>query len=415
MIAGPVRRLIGTAEFSCASSVLPAVLDALMREEIPYDGLRRSEDGTGFFRVSSLDRRRVEIVCAPCGGVCLCKTRGLPYLLHRYRRRFGIPLGIGLFCLLIYLSSHVIWSMDVSGNETVSDTQILSGLDRLGCGIGSYIPSLDLWQISNRYLLDDPDLVFLSVNLEGTHAHVRVMERTERDHDASDGEEGAGMPSNLVAARDGQIVRWEVTSGQAAVQVHDVVREGELLVSGVVNTKVHPDQTFRLERAVGKVYAQTHRKIEATVPLADTQTLRGEGEVIEKTLIFFRFRQKLFKKGGKVPLKYDIITEKTQWVLFRNSAAFQPIPLPIWLVSSVRVPMTEREVLLDVDEARERAMQLLWETCDGELRDKELLRYEITDGVTEDGLAYRAVMELDCIEDIAREVPIGLSELSAAP
>lgn len=415
MIAELVRRLIGTAEFSCESSALPAVLDALMRAEIPYDNLRRGADGRGYFRVSSPDQKRVETVCAPQGGVHLCETRGLPYLLLRYRRRLGIPVGICLFCLLLHLSSHVIWSMDVSGNETVSDTQILAGLERLGCGIGSYIPSLDLWQIGNRYLLNDPDLVFLSVNLEGTHAHVRVMERKEREDGDSDDEEKDGMPSNLVAARDGQIVRWEVVSGQTVVQVHDVVREGELLVSGVVNTKVRPDQTFRLERSVGKVYAQTHRKIEVAVPFADTQTLRGEGEVIEKTLIFFGFRQKLFEKGGKVPLKYDIITEKTQWVLFRNSAVRKPIPLPIWLVSSTRVPLTEQKVTLDRDAARERAMRLLWETCEAELRDKELLRYEITDGVTEDGAAYRAVMELDCIEDISMEVPIGLSDLSPAP
>ena len=42
---------------------------------------------------------------------------------------------------------------------------------------------------------------------------------------------------NIKAARDGQIVRMEVTHGTPQVKIGDGVAEGQLLVSGITETK----------------------------------------------------------------------------------------------------------------------------------------------------------------------------------
>ncbi len=410
MIARIVRFFLGSSRFVCPEGELLGVLDALMRAEIPYDEMRLDTSGYGHFRVFLSDRERVRAVCADYSGLRIEAESGLPHLLFRYRRRLGIPVGAFLFGLLVWMSSHVIWSMDVKGNDTVSDVVIKENLEKLGCGIGSYIPNLDLWQVCNRYLLLNDDLAFISVNMEGTVAHVEVMERQAKQSSEWEPSDD-GAPSNLVAARDGQIVRYEVSSGQASVKVHDVVRKGELLVSGVVNTKKNPDNTFRLERAVGRVYARTKRQISVSVPLKQTQLVPFREETLERSLIFFSSSLKVFKKGGKIPTGYDIITEKKQWVLFRDWPILSPVSLPIFSERTVGVYRKEQTKTLSEEEAKQEAYAKLWAEHEKVLQDTETVRYEITEGLSPDGSAYEINMWVECIENIAVEVPIQLRDL----
>lgn len=411
MIAWIVRFILGSTEVSCGERALVGVLDAMMHAEIPYDNLHRDGSGRGCFRVFRTDRDRVFSVCQDGSDLRVEREGGLPHLLYRYRKRVGIPIGALLFAWILWMSSHVIWSIDVSGNQTVSDTVIKERLEQLGCGVGSYIPHLDLWQICNRYLLYSDDLVFISVNLEGTVAHVEVMERQEKEE--SDWETpNDDTPSNLVASCDGQIVRYEVSSGQAVVKVHDVVRKGELLVSGIVNTKKNPDNTFRLERAVGRVYAQTRRQFSVSVPLESKQTEVIREEMVEKSVIFFGFPLKVFKKGGKIQGEYDIIKEKTRWELFRTWPLLKSVSLPIETERVMRVQYTERTVVLSEEEALERAYEQLWAQYSAVFCDKEVLRYEVSESLSADGRAVELSMWVECIENIATEVPIALADIT---
>lgn len=52
-------------------------------------------------------------------------------------------------------------------------------------------------------------------------------------------EDGA-FPSNIKAARDGRVLKIEVTGGQAMVQAGDAVTRDTLLISGVVESKTGP-------------------------------------------------------------------------------------------------------------------------------------------------------------------------------
>lgn len=413
MMASAVRFLIGSAEWVCDGGELPAILDAMMHGEIPYDRMMRDEEGKGHFRVFLGDVDRVRAVCADFSSLRIERSSGLPTILWRYRKRWGLAVGALLFTLILWWSTHVIWSMEVEGNSRVSDAEILSLLESVGCGVGSYIPSLDLWQVSNRCLLLHKELVFLSVNLEGTHAQVVVMEGHQKEMSDTPPWDDS-HPSNLVAARDGQIVRWEVSSGQTVVEVYDVVRQGELLVSGVVNTKVRPDNSFRLERSIGKVFAQTRREINVEIPLVQTEQVETERMKVEKSLIFFSYPQKLFKKGGNIPPEYDIIKEKTRWVLFRSVPFLSPLPLPIFTETVWAVRTEETEVTLSEAEAAVRARAMLWEEYGRQMEGKEPLSYEITEGMKEDGGAYVISMWVECIENIAKEVPIELSDISGA-
>lgn len=415
MIAFLVRYFLGSVWICCDADRLLAVLDQMMRDEIFYDGLHLDKEGGGHFRLYPSDARRLFASLTEREGIKIEKEEGLPPILRRYQRRWGIPIGMLLLCLILYLSSNVIWSMEIRGNETVSDVEIKEGLGSLGCRVGSFIPAMDLWQVCNRYLLMDGRLAFLSVNLEGTHAVVEVME--EKQKQQSDWEHpNDDTPSNLVATSDGQIVRYEISSGQAAVKVHQVVKKGELLVSGIVNTKKNPDNTFRLERSVARVYAQTVKEFSVSQPLLTQQTVEIEKEITEKSIIFFSQAIKLFKKGGKTPEGYDIIRERTQWTLFENISFLPTISLPIYTETVTVVRTQEREERIDQTRGREMASRMLAQSVAlALLPDAQTVSYQLQEGYDEGTDSYTMTLRLTCIENIAREVPItidGIGQIS---
>ena len=56
--------------------------------------------------------------------VHILKKIGLPFIINRYRRRFGIPVGAALFFCFLYFMSAFIWTVEVNGNKTVSESEI---------------------------------------------------------------------------------------------------------------------------------------------------------------------------------------------------------------------------------------------------------------------------------------------------
>ena len=98
-----------------------AILNLLMRENIPYDKFLICGEGeTVQFTLSERHAKRLLCLCEEV-GICLfvCKRRGLPQLLSRYGRRVGIWTGALAAAVLVYASSQVVWDIRITGNETL--------------------------------------------------------------------------------------------------------------------------------------------------------------------------------------------------------------------------------------------------------------------------------------------------------
>lgn len=408
-MTGIFRFLRGTALFRCEKEDFSAVIGALMARGIYFFDLK-TEEKSIFFRTFRAEKRAVLTLCGGFPGLVHAADEGLPALLVRYRKRPGIPLGALLCAAMLLVSENFIWAVDVSGNENTGDAEVISYLESLGVGVGSYIPSLDLWEKCNEAVRKSGKYAFLSVNLEGTTAHIVVIERKDKTADGETAGE-ASAPSNLVASRAGKITGYEISSGQLVKTIGATVSEGEILVSGIVNTKRFPDDTFRLERSVGRVRAETVRAIGVEVPLKREETVVKRSALIGKSVVFFGKEIKFFKKCGNREGLYDIMEKKQRWVLFASPGLLPPAPLPIVTVlrfaekkETVTVPLTE-------EEAAKIAWERFWERYGEETEGKEILSLRTEEGLSEDGKTYRLDAFVGCLEDIAREVPIGFEEI----
>ena len=251
------------------------------------------------------------------GGVMeLREKQGAPFFLRRFRRRYALLVGFALFWLLLFGGNLFIWGFEVTGNETVPTQTILRELEAYGITVGTSGFSIDQEDMRNHVLLKLPDVSWLTVNVRGCVAHVQVVERqrppqTIRDEDVC----------TVVAARSGLVTKVQALDGKAQVAVGSTVTEGQLLISGVVDS---PQNGLRLLHGLGEVWARTWHEQSVLVPLTVEQPV-GEGTTRRYvSLDVGKDRIKFYGKGSVMDANCDKITE------------YKPITLP----GGFRLPLT---------------------------------------------------------------------------
>lgn len=85
---------------------------------------------------------------------------GFPAFVGRFRKRYALLIGLSLSIAAALVLSQFILVIHVTGNQSVSTSEICATLSRLGFGIGSYGPSVNERELVNRALLELEDVGF---------------------------------------------------------------------------------------------------------------------------------------------------------------------------------------------------------------------------------------------------------------
>ena len=255
------------------------------------------------------------------------RKEGVPFFLGRFRRRHALLAGLTLCSALLFFGSFFIWDFTVEGNQRVTDEEILRALQRQGVGIGTFGISLDTEDIRNHVLLEIPELSWVAVNVSGCRANVEVRERRTAPKPLD-----RKTPCNLVARRDGLVLRVQALGGVPQVMKGMSVTEGQLLISGVEDTG-----TFgtRFTAGLGSVEGRTWYTLTANVLLTGAEKRYTGREKRLHSVIFGSRRIKFFANSSIDSDQCDKITERTP-------VRVCGIPLPIiWETETLRFYETE--------------------------------------------------------------------------
>lgn len=366
-----------------------AIATLFMHKKVNVARMKPTEDSVSFECLLYEKRRILKLIADYPFEVVDCTYGGLPPLLWRYRKRFGLIAGALAASLIIWASSLFLWQIEVVGNETLADGEVLALLDAHGFSVGSYLPSVKVKQLCNSCLLDDSRIAYLAVNIIGTHCEVQVRERKAASPPEAD------LPSDIVATCDGQLYRLEVYSGQALLKAGETVKAGQVVISGLSKL---PDETYRLDRAEGKVYAKITRDFTVTVPYEETVKVYT-GEVIEKkSLIFFKKKIKLFKNSGISLPSYDTIETSNSLTLGDG------LILPISLETTAYREYVTKTLVRSEDEVRAIAEGRMAALLADELAESDVLT--VSRSVVFDEVGCTLTCSVYCIADIAEEHPI---------
>lgn len=323
-------------------------------------------------------------------------SHGIPALLLRYRRRYGIALGLVISSLLIFLSSSVIWDIRIDGASRLSEKEVIDTLEECGLSLGAPRRSIDADTLANRVLIYSDDIAWISVNIIGTVAEVEIRELEL----PAESEESGAAASNIVAARSGRIVAFEDARGNFAAAIGESVSEGQLLIGGIYGDE---ESGFRYVNAKGKVFAEVERDFTIEIPRSETQKMYTDVTKCEKYLIFFKKRIKFFSNYRNLPMSCDKIDIEERL----------PAPNLAELPFGVYTVRYAEYEYLTCTRSDQELLELGYSKLDvllrAELGDAELLSKEIETELREDSLILRC--RLRCVEDIANQQEIRIDGL----
>lgn len=392
----PLRFLRGYRRIRFFSSNPERILEYTLKQNLPVWNIEGKEGEISFcitlyhwkYLRPFLEKRRQ-------GEEYEEEEEGLPAQMKRIGPRWGFFGGALLFFILLFFLSGFVWSVDVVGNQWIGENEIRECLSQMGLKPGARIRSLDAQEISLRFQVEYPQFSFASVNFVGTRALVEVREREQVEKPVPE-----ETTCNQVAKISGKIIRYEVLNGQIQVARQQYVGKGELLISGVVEQK---EGTFRLTHATGRVFAETERVFQTTVPYEQRETVLTGREEVKRSYSFL---------GLNVPFYLEKAPDFDQWESLEKEEAvsFFGNPLPIRRKEVIFAQTEEKIRTVTVDRAKVLAYDKYERYKKEEFSlNTVFLEENVTFSEGPNGIEMR--VEIRAEEDICKEIPFDCSSL----
>lgn len=354
-----------------------------------------AENGVLTARCSIGAYKRLHKIAFRSGGkVKLVKKRGLPFLLHPLKGRWGVFCGMLFFVLLVSFMGGFIWNITVIGNQTLETSKIVDYLAQNGFKTGVRWSETDKENLEFAVMADFDRVAWISINRIGCLAQVEIRETTPKPEI-----ENNNLITNVTAKKDGVIVKVTALGGWPAVQAGDAVTTGDLLISGVYEPEEYSQpQKNHFARAHGSVIAKTNSRITVNIPREQSEKI-CTSEKQYKTLYFF---------GLEIPLSIKKEEENTVCEYQKKYLVFHDFRLPIGIYTEIRRSYTDTKRSISDDELRAAAKKELLEREKEKLAGCEIIGKTEKEEITDGGIVYTA--EYSLLEDIGAEQEIIFSD-----
>ncbi len=148
------------------------------------------------------------------------EKKGVPFFLHRYKKRKMFVIFLIIVFLAIFSISNFIWNIEIVGNETISKEELQKQLEENGLKIGILKQKVNSKDIIQTIRLQRNDIAWMGINLKGTNAKVEIAEATKKPEIVDEKEN-----CNIISQQDGIITKINVQNGTALVKVGDIVKK----------------------------------------------------------------------------------------------------------------------------------------------------------------------------------------------
>jgi len=291
-----------------------------------------------------------------CARKTKCRTKiieknGLPFLLHRYRKRKVLMGGVAFFIAALFVLSTFVWRIEIEGNETLDSETVLVFLQEQGLQVGASKFRINNTALQQSLLTNFAEISWANVYTRGTRTTVRVAEILPPQEVIN-----RQVPTHVVATKDGLITHVIAWSGAPMVRAGDVVREGEMLVSGRMELEPDtPGTPVVYAHAYAEVWARRYHSMEFSVPLTySAKAYTGETVTERSVELLFLGGSGFRLPGGQNPFaSYDRVTTYHQPGVSGN------YPLPFVLSRTVYSEFTWTPRTRTVEEAQDLADSMI--------------------------------------------------------
>ena len=230
---------------------------------------------SGYMHINDYKRIR-KIAKKSCMRLKIEKRRGVPFLVNRYRHRYGIPIGVAVFFFLIIYLSGFCLNISVVGNDVIKTEELETKLADSGIYLGRRIGEIDADIVRQKFLIQNREYSYAAVNIKGSFITVELVKTDEKQMKNT-----SKKPCNIVARNAGKILKVKAYDGKVSVKIGEAVAPGDLLVSGVVELT---NKTTKFVHADAEVIAATRHKLEVFVPFKTRQKLKSNETITHSVL-----------------------------------------------------------------------------------------------------------------------------------
>ena len=359
-------------------------LNICRNQKIAIEELEKKNSTYLIFKILKSDFKKIKSVAknTKC-KIRIIKKLGIPFLINRYRKRKVFAVALVVIAIFIFTITRFIWNIEIKGIENIKQEEMIELLEEYGIKCGTLKSKINKERIGNLIRLNRSDISWIGISIKGTNACITIEEAIEKPEIIDRNE-----ICNIVADESGVISKIIVQNGTARVNVGDEVKNGDLLVEGVmegVNTGV------RKVHAEGDIFAKIlyeKEKKEWFVQNVKNKT----GNIEEKNEICINNFKIILNKGVSKFQNYDTITSNKKLKIFSD------FYLPITINKVQNVEYINEKKIYTEEELKNKILTELEMELESEFEiskydENNIIRNVYTDA-DEDGLTVKLVYEV---------------------
>ncbi len=236
-----------------------------------------------------------------------------PFFYFQTIKKESIFLLFPLLCILvIWMSSHYLWNIQLTGNISLTQDIIRDYLHGNGIHYGMPLKDIPINELKFNIRNEYPQINWVSIYLEGTTLQIAVKENDNKIYESP----AQDIREDLIAPCDGIIESVLVRNGTAAVKVGDEVSKGQSLILGEYQIPAEDGiiKETKYCKADGDV------TIICTYPITESlslihQTKEYTGRKTGKMEIIYNNTSYMFPTSKISYLNYEVITEVKEYPL----------------------------------------------------------------------------------------------------
>ena len=275
-----------------------------------------------FTKIQNLLQGRIEFIAS--------EPKGLYGRWKKFKYKKTLIFSLVISAMLFAGSTSLVWDIRIVGNESIPDSEIILGLSHEGFEVGSLWGRVDKSVVESSFLKQNSNISWININRRGMVAYVTVLERSDEEYDDVQSTDYA----NIVATEDCVVEEITVKSGTAVVKPGDVVKKGDLLISGI-----SPGESGGFCKAEGTVIGRVNEKIDVNLMRNHKLRVPSGRKIYSISLNFFNFSLNIFKLYRNLTNECDIIDCEKSYSLFGKAKL--PFSINIKYITDYNVEYAE--------------------------------------------------------------------------
>lgn len=238
--------------------------------------------------------------------VKIVKKEGLFFHIKKQAKRKIFFIASCLCLLILWIGSHFLWGIRITGNYSITDDLIQDFLQTQGIYYGMPLSKIPIFELRTNLRNAYDEITWVSIYLEGTNLHISLKENDTLDVP----KEAISASADLIADHSGIVDSIIVRQGTPLVANGAEVSKGDILISGKIEIPAE-DGTIKENRyckADGDVYLIYDYPILENISL-EYLTKEYTGNYIEKFDLYVQ-NEPIKIPHFKIPyMKYDCVIE----------------------------------------------------------------------------------------------------------